>query len=317
MQRAKPSTIFLLLMSLSAAFGVGCGDSSSAGPAGKQPAGDAPAGKLTVVCTTTMIKDLADQIAGDLAEVKGIMKTGEDPHIYEMRPRDTQAIKSADLVLMNGLHLEAQIDHVVEQHASGKVVRLAEDPRIKPRGSEQFQGAPDPHCWFNIQYFKVYAQNARDALSELDTTNARSYRDRTDAYMAQLDELEAWVKEQLVAVPRDQRILVTSHDAFGYFGDAYGVEVYAVIGMSTEAIPTGRDKIRLEALVRQRRAKAVFVETSVSQALNDMVRQIAAATGAKVGGTLYSDSLGAPESEAGTYVGMIRHNVRTLVEALK
>jgi manganese/zinc/iron transport system substrate-binding protein len=288
---------------------IGCGQSSPAPSTGGE--------KLTVVCTTTMITDLASIIADDDATVIGIMKTGEDPHVYEMRPRDTQDIASADLVLMNGLHLEAQIDHVVENHASGRVVRLAEDPRIKPRGSDQYQGAPDPHCWFNVEYFKVYAERARDALIEIDPTHAENYRRRTEAYLEELTELHAWAKQQIAAVPKRQRVMITSHDAFGYFGDTYDIEVHAVIGMSTEQIPTGRDKIRLQQLVTDRGAKAVFIETSVSQALNDMVRQIAEATGTRVGGTLYSDSLGEPDTEVGAYLGMFRHNVNTVVEALR
>ena len=288
---------------------IGC-DSSA-------PSARADEGQLTVVCTTTMITDLARVIAGPDAQVIGIMKTGEDPHVYEMRPRDTQNIAAADLVLMNGLHLEAQIDHVVENHASGHVVRLAEDARIKPRGSDQYQGAPDPHCWFNVEYFKVYAERARDALIEVDPSHAEAYRQRTDTYLAELTALHDWAKQQIAAVPKTQRVMITSHDAFGYFGETYDIEVHAVIGMSTEQIPTGRDKIRLQQLVTDRGAKAVFIETSVSQALNDMVRQIAEATGVRVGGTLYSDSLGEPDSDVGTYLGMFRHNVHTVVEALK
>ena len=274
--------------------------------------------RLRVLCTTTIITDLARNIVHDLAEVNGIMKEGEDPHIYDVRPRDVQLINSADLVLMNGLHLEATLTNVIDLHGpKGAIIRLAEDSRIKTLGSESTKGASDPHCWFNIEYFKVYTENTRDALVHADSDHAEKYRQHAEEYLRQLDELHRWVKQQVLSIPRERRIMITSHDAFQYFGRAYDIEVYAVIGISTDQQPTGRDKLRLQQLVEQRGAKALFIETSVSNALNDMVRQIAKATSSQIGGTLYSDALGPPETPAGTYLGMVQHNVKTVVEALK
>jgi manganese/zinc/iron transport system substrate-binding protein len=294
----------------------GCGPGSSEKPGAPSEPGDGSK-RITIVCTTTMIADLAGVIAGDDAEVVGIMKAGEDPHVYEMRPRDTQAIARADLVLMNGLHLEAQIDHVVENHAKGRVVRLAETEKITPLGTDEVAGAPDPHCWFNVEYFIVFVERACDAMAEVDPTHADAYRSRAAAYIDELKTLHTWAGKRIAEIPRERRIMVTSHDAFAYLGSTYDIEVHAVIGMSTEQQPTGRDKIALQELVSERGAKAVFIETSVSAALNDMVRQIAEATGAKIGGTLYSDSLGDPATPEGTYLGMFRHNIDTLVEALR
>ncbi|MDH3583585.1 MAG: zinc ABC transporter substrate-binding protein [Phycisphaerae bacterium] len=301
----KPSigTVLTVVLAL-ASFG--CGDAPSSKPSGKP----------VVLCTTTMIADLARNLAGDHVLVRGIMKTGEDPHVYEVRPRDAQAIATADLVLINGLHLEATLAHVVEHQARGQVAALAEDPRIKTIGGGK-AAAPDPHCWLNVEFFKIYTERARDALVKLDPAHAESYRKNAAAYLTQLTELHTWGREQIATVPRTQRVMVTSHDAFQYFGRAYDIDVFAVIGMSTDQQPTGRDKLRLQQMVEKRGAKALFIETSVSQALNDMVRQIAEATGARIGGTLYSDSLGAPGTEAGTYIGMFRHNVSTIVQALK
>lgn len=274
--------------------------------------------RLRLLCTTTMITDLARNVVHDLAEVKGIMKEGEDPHVYDIRPRDVQLIKSADLILMNGLHLEATLTDVIDHHGpKGAVIRLAEDVRIKTLGSESNKGAPDPHCWFNIEYFKVYTENTRDALAHADSSHAEKYRQQAKKYLQQLDELHQWVKQQVISIPRERRVMITSHDAFQYFGKAYDIEVYAVIGISTDQQPTGRDKLRLQQLVEQRSAKALFIETSVSNALNDMVRQIAKATNSQIGGTMYSDALGPQGTPAGTYVGMVRHNVKTIVEALK
>jgi manganese/zinc/iron transport system substrate-binding protein len=277
--------------------------------------------KIRVVCTTTMIADLAKRLAGEDAEVVGIMRVGEDPHVYEVRPRDAQQIAAADLVLLNGLHLEATLLHVIEHNARGKVVPLAEDPRIEPLSAAGEGGgaaaAPDPHCWFNVQYFRIYAERARDALCAVDPAHADGYRRRADEYLKDLDALHAWVHQQLAAVPHERRVIVTSHDAFAYYGRAYGVEVHAVIGISTEQQPRPQDVVALEQLVRGRGVKALFLETSVSKTLNDLVGRIAESTGARIGGALYSDSLGAPESEAGSYVGMVRHNTRTIVEALR
>ncbi len=290
----------------------------TAGVPARRVCADEAGPRLRVVSTTTMIADLAGTIAGDDADVRGIMRPGEDPHIYEVRPRDVQLIAEAQLILMNGLHLEATLGHVIEHNAVGaKVVRLAETPQIVPLESEQTRGAPDPHCWFNVLYFRVYAERTRDALMEADPIHAEAYRARTEQYLDELDRLHAWVKEQISSIPREQRVMVTSHDAFQYFGRTYFVDVYAVIGISTEQQPKPQDIVRLESLVRERGVKAVFIETSVSKTLNDVVEKVAKSTGTRIGGTLFSDSLGDEESEAATYLGMVRHNTRTVVEALR
>ena len=290
------------------AFLPGCGDDSAGGDGTE---------RLTVVCTTTMIADLARNLVGDHAQVIGIMKTGEDPHVYDVRPRDAQMIADADVVLMNGLHLESTLEHIIENNAEGAVVaHLAVDERIKTLGSESTEGAPDPHCWFNIDYFKVYAERARDALIEADPDNAEAYRQRAADYLAELDVLQAYVVEQLNTIPRERRVIVTSHDAFQYFGARYGVEVLAVIGISTEQQPRPQDIAALEAQVTERGVRALFIETSVSRTLNDIVTKVADRSGAAVGGTLYSDSLGEPGTAAGTYLGMVRQNTDLIVKAL-
>lgn len=279
----------------------------------------APSRKIKVICTTTMIADLARTIAGDDAEVVGIMRPGEDPHIYDVRPRDAQLLAEADLILANGLHLEATLAHAMENNAKkgAKIVKLAESPKITALESEATRGAPDPHCWFNVEYFRVYAESARDAFVAADPAHATNYRDRADKYAKELETLHGWVKQQIGSIPREQRVMVTSHDAFQYYGRTYFIDVYAVIGISTEQQPKPGDIARLESIVRERGVKALFVETSVSETLNNIVKKVAEVSGAKIGGTLYSDSLGDPGTEAGTYIGTIRHNTKTIVEALK
>ncbi|HUS40792.1 MAG TPA: zinc ABC transporter substrate-binding protein, partial [Pirellulales bacterium] len=278
---------------------------------------DRPDNRKTVICTTTMIADLARNLVGDVADVRGIMKEGEDPHVYDVRPRDAEMIASGDVVLSNGFHLEATLGHIIENNAEGKVVALAEQAVAKPLSGANSVGAPDPHCWMNVQYFRGYAEHARDALVEADPANADVYRKNAETYMTELDELHAWVKQQVATVPRERRVMITSHDAFEYLGNEYEIEVHGMIGISTEQAPRPQDIEKLESLIRDRGVRALFVETSVSQTLNNMVKKSAKATGVKIGGTLYSDSLGPADTPEGTYTGMMRHNVTTIVEALK
>lgn len=278
---------------------------------------EAATGRLSVVATTTMIEDLARRIAGPDAEVFGIMKVGEDPHVYDVRPNDAVLISKADVILTNGFHLEATLDGVIDQAANGDVVHLAEAAGIEQLGSEVYAGAPDPHCWMDVTMFRGYAEAARDALIAADPDHADGYRQRAEEYLAQLDELEAWIKKQWESVPEEKRIIVTSHDAFNYYAAAYGVEVHGVIGISTDAQPKASDIEKLRRLIADRSVRALFLETSVAPTLNDIVQNIANDTGVSVGGTLFSDSLGAPGSGGETYLQMMRHNTQTMVEALR
>jgi ABC-type Zn uptake system ZnuABC Zn-binding protein ZnuA len=273
--------------------------------------------RLQVVCTTTMIEDLARNLAADLADVRGIMKAGEDPHVYDVRPRDAELIADADLVLSNGFHLEATLSAIITNNAQGDVLALAEKAVRKPISSGASAAAPDPHCWMNVDYFRGYAEHARDALIAADPGNADAYRANADKYLADLDKLNDWVKQQVDRVPRERRVMVTSHDAFAYFGQAYDVDVHGMIGISTEQAPRPQDIEQLEALIRDRGVRAMFIETSVSSTLNQLVEKSAEATGVKIGGTLYSDSLDAPDEPAGSYIGMMQHNVSTIVKALQ
>lgn len=273
-------------------------------------------GKPTVVATTTMIADAARVIAGDELNVVGLMREGEDPHTYEVTPQDANAVADADLVLANGLHLESTLDKIIQNKAK-KSVYLAERDDIKPIADEGAEGAPDPHCWMDVMIFRDYVEGVRDAFVALDPDNKAAYDERTTAYLAELDEVNAWVIEQFEQVPAERRVIITSHDAFNYFGRAYGIEVHGVVGISTDQQATARDITRLENMIRDKGIRAVFYETSVNNTLNNMIKQIAAETGIKVGGELYSDSLGKQGTEAGTYIGMIKHNTTTMVEALK
>ncbi len=271
-----------------------------------------------IVATTTIVADIARNVAGGRMRVVSIMKTGEDPHIYDPRPGDARLIAGADVVLTNGLHLEGTLQGIVRNNLrEGAVFReLAEDERIEVIESVQYQGAPDPHCWFSIPYVKVYARNATEALCDADPPNADYYRANARSYLARLDSLDSYARGVFAMIPEKNRILVTAHDAFHYFGIEYGIEVMTVIGISTDSEPRPLDLENLVNLIKRNNVPAVFIETSVSASLNNLVRKVSEKTGALIGGTLYSDSLGEPDGDSGTFLGMFRHNVDTIAGAL-
>lgn len=278
-------------------------------------------GRPLVVCTTTMIADLAHNVGGDRIRVEGIMPPGTDPHIYEPKPTDTVLFRRAALVLYNGLYLEGKMEQMIE-NAGTRAVALAEDPRIKPRESTIYKGAPDPHCWWNPRHFMIYAERTRDALIQVDPAGADDYRRRTDEYLSLLAEMDANVHRVIEEIPLKHRYLITSHDAFFYYGQAYGLKVDAVLGISTDASVRA---VRIDELARltvRRGIPAIFHETSVSAALNEMINRVVELA-AKQGHTvriphqpLYSDSLGLPGTPADTYLGALAENTRIVVSAL-
>ncbi|GMV97919.1 MAG: zinc ABC transporter substrate-binding protein [Phycisphaerae bacterium] len=283
--------------------------------------GSAPDGRKLVVATTTMIADLARQIGGESVRVVGIMKPGTDPHIYDPTPADSILFRKADLVLVNGLHLEGRMIDMIEA-AGNKALRLGEHEAIRRRQSASAATAPDPHVWWNIRYFQVFAMQVRDALKKLEPARAAEFDQRAADYLAMLDELDGWVRASVLTIPPAARYMITSHDAFYYYGEAYGLEVDAVLGISTDAQAKAGEQDRLARIVGDRRIPAIFHETSVSAAQNLLVDGIVRLAREKYGrevriaGPLYSDSLGLPGSGDETYVGAVRANTRMIVEAL-
>lgn len=274
-----------------------------------------------VVCTTTMIADLARQIGSDRIQVVCVMPPGTDPHIYEPRPADSVVFGKAALVLYNGLHLEGKMLQIIE-NAGARAVALAEDDRIHIRESSTAKGAPDPHCWWNARYFMVFTERARDALVRMDPKGESVYREAAANYLKQLERADTEVRALLDRVPAEQRYLITSHDAFYYFGEAYGMKVDAVLGISTDASVRALRPDELARLVVNHKIPAIFHETSVSQQLNDFVDrvvEIARRSGHDVRvpvEPLYSDSLGLPGTAAETYVGALHENARIIASAL-
>lgn len=274
-----------------------------------------------MVCTTTMIADLARQLGGDRVQVVSIMKPGVDPHIYDPSPDDSIWFRKADLVLVNGLHLEGKMIDMISA-AGNKAVPLAEDPRIKRRQSTTARGAPDPHVWWNVVYFKFFAEQAREALKRIDPEHAGEYDQRAVAYIRELDELDHRVRAGIQSIPETARYMITSHDAFHYYGEAYGLQVDAVLGISTDAQAGAGEQDRLARLCAERRIPAIFHETSVSAAQNRLVDGIRTLAREKyrhelrIAGPLYSDSLGDAGSEADTYISAVKANTRMVVESL-
>ncbi len=296
-------------LALTAAL-AGCGDAPA------DPTAATPRPRPTVVATTTVLHDVTRQVAGQDAKVVGLMRVGEDPHVYEVRPQDAKTLAGADLVLANGLHLEATLGRVIDQVAPHTHVELAETAGIEPLGSDTYAGAPDPHIWMDPLLFTRVVTQIGESLASADPVHAQAYRDRATEYNARLTTLHDEITAAFAAIPAGQRVIITSHDAFNYYAKAYGLTVHGVVGISTDAQPTGQQVEALRSLVRDQGVRALFVETSTSPTLNNIVEKVAAEAGIAIGGTLYSDSLGDRGTPGGTYLKMLRHNTAVIVAAL-
>ena len=270
-------------------------------------------GKIRTVSSITIINDIVKNIGGDKIEAVSICGVGLDPHTYKPKPNDPRLISESDIVFINGFALEHWIEEMV-RNAGGnkKVVTVTEG--LTPMTDEKGYGDPDPHAWFNVQNVKTYASNVEKALSDYDKPNAQYYKQNLESYLKKLDSLDAWIKTEIAMIPQEKRVLITSHDAFRYFGKAYGLEVRGLQGISTEAKAQTEDVKKLIDLIKERKLSSVFIETSVNPKL---LEEISRETGAKVGGTLYSDSVGDEGTFEGTYIGAVTHNVNTIVNALK
>ena len=294
---------------------VGC---SSSGP----PKFEGP--PVRVVCTTTIVADVVQRVGGDRVEVEALMGPGVDPHKYVATAGDKAKLERAHLVLFNGLHLEGKMVDTFEK-GKDRYRAFAVTSRIdhaQLRKAEIDGGEHDPHVWFDVKLWSQTVAVVRDELAALDPAGADGYRGRADAYLAELAALDAEVRETLNRVPKEKRVLVTSHDAFGYFGRAYGFEVRGLQGVSTASETGTRDTKELADLLGKNKIPAVFTETSVPpeglKAVLDACRKDWGHEVRLVGGddALYSDALGAPGSPGGTYPGMIRHNAGVIVNAL-
>jgi len=276
--------------------------------------------RLSVVATTGMIADAARQVGGDMAEVRALMGAGIDPHSYRQTRTDILAATRADLVLWHGLYLEAQMEAFLEKLSSrNRVVAVGEAvPEDLLIGHEDYAGKFDPHVWMVPDLWAHVVRAVRDALIDVAPEHANAFTANAREHLAGIDRLSAYAREVVESIPPQARVLLTAHDAFGYFGRAYGFEVVGIQGISTES-EAGLNRIAtLADMLLTRGIGAVFIETSVSDRNIRALIEGAAAQGheVRIGGELYSDAMGAPGSYEGTYIGMIDHNVTTIARAL-
>jgi manganese/zinc/iron transport system substrate-binding protein len=281
-------------------------------------------GRVRVVCTTGQVGDMLEHIGGEYVDVRTLMGPGVDPHLYKATPSDIRLLKSAAVVFYSGLHLEGRLAEVLEKLAKRKPTFAVTDD-IHEHAPERLRKAPefaasfDPHVWFDVGLWADCAEYAAKKLIEVDPAHAADYRRQADAYVAELRELDRITREQLAEIPAPQRVLVTAHDAFGYFGRAYDVEVHGLQGISTadEAdLGAINDLVRL---LVARKVKAVFIESSVpSKNIRSLIQGCEAAGHHLVlGGELYSDAMGPADTPEGTYLGMIKFNTDQIARALQ
>lgn len=301
-------TILLLVGLLAAACG------------GSESANETDNGKLNIVATIGQVTNITQEVGGDHVEVIGLMGPGTDPHLYVASASDVDKLQNADIIFYNGLFLEAQMEEILEQIGENKpaipVSRDIDRDILLP--SAQYEDEYDPHIWFDVTLWSEAVKTVRDVLVEQDPAHAADYNANAEAYLAQLEELHQYVQDRAAELPAEQRVLVTAHDAFNYFGRAYGFEVLGLQGISTASEASTADVQDLADYIAANQIRAIFVESSVP------VRNIEAVQAAvanrdwnvEIGGELFSDAMGDSGTPEGTYIGMVEHNIDTIVGAL-
>jgi manganese/zinc/iron transport system substrate-binding protein len=338
--RQLSMAVFFLLASL---LSIGCGgsngganNSDSNAATAKTFEGEYP---FLVVTTTGMVADIVLNVAGDHVTVletsnlkiehggkhiRLIQLMGEDvdPHLHKASPGDNSRLDKADVIFYSGLHLEGKLVEIFERMSQRKptvAVTAQLEASSDSRLLEVEEGYHDPHVWFDVSLWSETIAAVADELARFDPNHAADYQANAEAYRKQLDELHEYCREQMASIPKDRRVLVTAHDAFHYFGRAYGLEVKAIQGVSTDSEASARHIDELVEFIVQRKIKAVFVETTVSEQNIELLIEGCAARGHNItiGGELFSDAPGKPGTTEGTYIGMVRHNVDTIVKSLK
>jgi zinc/manganese transport system substrate-binding protein len=305
MNNAMATRRVLLLAALAAALVVT--------PAAAQ---DMRPNRIKAVATISIIGDLARNVGGDRIEVATLVGPNGDAHVYSPTPGDAKELAAANIVFVNGLGLEGWMTRLVTASGSKApmvVVSTGVAPRRMPDEDNPARMATDPHAWQSIADAKIYVANIRDGLAAVDPAGTAVYDANAQAYLGKLDDLEKEVTAAIAGIPADRRKIITTHDAFGYFGAAYGMSFIAPEGLATDADPSAKDVARIITQIRKRKIPAVFLENVADPRL---MQQIARETGARLGGKLYSDALSEPAGPAGTYIDMMRHNVREFAKAL-
>jgi manganese/zinc/iron transport system substrate-binding protein len=278
--------------------------------------------KLQVVATTTIVGDLVRTIGGEDVRVEALMGPGVDPHLYKASAGDVRRMSSAEAIFYSGLHLEGKMSDVLEgmNERGVRTVAVAECiPEDRLISLEGYSGLHDPHVWFDVALWAQSVECVVAALTELNPAGADAYNENASRYLEELAQLDLWVRQRADELPPEQRVLVTAHDAFAYFGRAYGFEVRGLLGVSTASETGTSDVQRLAEFIVEREIPAVFVETSVPPRFVEALQEAVAARGfdVKIGGSLFSDSLGSPGTPEGSYGGTVRANVDTIVDGLR
>ena len=276
---------------------------------------------IEVVATTGMVGDIVREIGGERLQVTTLMGPGVDPHLYKASEGDVERLAKADIVFYSGLHLEAKLAEVFEKMGDSIVTVPVTDliPRDKLHVVGSGEATYDPHVWFDVSMWSDATESVRRTLVDVDPTHAVAYNSRAAAYQENLAELDDYVRTEAATIPADKRVLITAHDAFGYFAAAYGFQVKGLQGVSTATEAGAGDVQSLADFIVEHEIPAIFVESSVSsrtvRALQEAVR--ARGYDVQIGGSLFSDAMGDPDTVAGTYLGMVRHNIDTIAHALK
>jgi zinc/manganese transport system substrate-binding protein len=265
--------------------------------------------RLHVVTSFSILGDLARNVGGDRVSVTTLVGPDSDVHVYTPAPADAKKVADAKLLLINGLGLEGWLPRLLQSSGSKAPIIFA----TKGIAPLKLGSDADPHAWQSVANARIYVANIRDALVAAAPADAEVFRANTDAYLAKFDALDREVREAVAKIPQNRRKVISTHDAFGYFAAAYGIEFIAPEGVSTESEPSARDIAGIITQIKTSKIPAVFLENISDPRL---IQRIAAETGAKIGGTLYSDSLTGENGDAPTYIELVRHNIKTLTSAL-
>ncbi len=269
--------------------------------------------KPKVVATASMIWDMAKNIGGDYIDIQCIVPIGGDPHIYEPIPKDAKMVSSAQLVLKNGLTFEGWLDELIENSGTKARIVTVTDGINPIQSDAALHNAADPHAWMDASRAYMYIKNIKTAFSDLLPQHKEVFEKNYEDYLTQLQELDAYILQKIKSIPTDKRILITSHDAFQYYGRRYGIRLEAILGISTDAQAQTSDIKRINKVIRESNVPAAFIESTINPKL---LQQLATDNNISIGGKLYADSIGDEESEASTYIDMMKYNTDTIVESL-
>jgi manganese/zinc/iron transport system substrate-binding protein len=313
MKSNKAILMLLMPMAILIFAFAGCG-----GP--EEQAEKAADEKLNIVTTTGMITDIVKNVTGDRAEVIGLMGPGVDPHLYKASAGDVDRMRNADLIFYNGLHLEGAMSELFERMQSQiKTVAVTEGvDKVLLLSPPEFEGQHDPHLWFDVSLWMEAVRQVEKTMVQEDSVHADHYRQNAAAHLHKLEELDSLVHVWVEEVPEDKRTIITAHDAFNYLGRAYGFEVMGLQGISTATEAGTRDVQKLSDYIVEKEIPAIFVESSVPRRAVEALQEAVKSKGfsVEIGGELFSDAMGDPGTPEGTYIGMVKHNIRTIVDAL-